>query len=529
MIDGNSEELVSENGIKNYVDTTSSGGGGGVTDHGALTGLGDDDHTQYLLADGTRSITSNWDVDGNKSLVIDTVNHRIGIGTNTPTRGIKIESTDFHNAGMDLVRNTVGAGCSTIDLIHHRDGAKVENGDYLGALRGLGFDGSSNIITSMIGFIVDGDTGAGDMPSKITFSTAADGSSTSTERMVIKSDGSVGIGDSNPSDELSVTGRGSFTADNDQLKIIDPNNSDKTYSISSDNGGFQINEVGVASRVVLDSSGNMGINELSPAAKLDVNGDVILQNGTSINEFSTDGTLAGNSDDAVPTEKAVKTYVDNNSGVTDHGALTGLSDDDHTQYHNDTRGDARYYTQSQVDSSLDGKADSSHTHTESDITDLSHDAVKIQSRDVDSAAPADGQALAWDSATNKWTPSTVGVTADDSVEWKKQQYFDSVSLTASGTSVAWDLESAQFASLTLSGDYTLSNPTNAPASGRGRYTLIVKQDGTGGHTLAFGSGYKFAGGVAPTITTSGNAVDIITFIYDDVSSAMYGTAQQNFF
>lgn len=30
------------------------------------------------------------------------------------------------------------------------------------------------------------------------------------------------------------------------------------------------------------------------------------------------------------------------SGVTDHGALTGLGDDDHTQYHNDARGDARY-------------------------------------------------------------------------------------------------------------------------------------------------------------------------------------------
>lgn len=28
--------------------------------------------------------------------------------------------------------------------------------------------------------------------------------------------------------------------------------------------------------------------------------------------------------------------------VTDHGALSGLDDDDHTQYHNDTRGDARY-------------------------------------------------------------------------------------------------------------------------------------------------------------------------------------------
>ena len=30
------------------------------------------------------------------------------------------------------------------------------------------------------------------------------------------------------------------------------------------------------------------------------------------------------------------------SDVVDHGALTGLTDDDHTQYHNDARGDARY-------------------------------------------------------------------------------------------------------------------------------------------------------------------------------------------
>jgi hypothetical protein len=29
-------------------------------------------------------------------------------------------------------------------------------------------------------------------------------------------------------------------------------------------------------------------------------------------------------------------------GVTDHGALTGLADDDHLQYHNNARGDARY-------------------------------------------------------------------------------------------------------------------------------------------------------------------------------------------
>lgn len=43
-------------------------------------------------------------------------------------------------------------------------------------------------------------------------------------------------------------------------------------------------------------------------------GTLTLINGTGINEFSTDGTLGGNSDSATPTEKAVKTYVDANAG-----------------------------------------------------------------------------------------------------------------------------------------------------------------------------------------------------------------------
>lgn len=32
----------------------------GITDHGGLTGLGDDDHTQYLLEDGTRALSADW-------------------------------------------------------------------------------------------------------------------------------------------------------------------------------------------------------------------------------------------------------------------------------------------------------------------------------------------------------------------------------------------------------------------------------------------------------------------------------------
>jgi hypothetical protein len=45
------------------------------------------------------------------------------------------------------------------------------------------------------------------------------------------------------------------------------------------------------------------------------------------------------------------------SSVSDHGNLAGLADDDHLQYHNDTRGDARYYQQSEFINVSAGAAD----------------------------------------------------------------------------------------------------------------------------------------------------------------------------
>lgn len=47
-----------------------------------------------------------------------------------------------------------------------------------------------------------------------------------------------------------------------------------------------------------------------------------LSSGATINEISTDGTLSGDSDAAVPTEKAVKTYVDNASPDVSTETLT---------------------------------------------------------------------------------------------------------------------------------------------------------------------------------------------------------------
>jgi hypothetical protein len=50
-----------------------------------------------------------------------------------------------------------------------------------------------------------------------------------------------------------------------------------------------------------------------------------------------------------------RTNIGVTSGVSDHGALTGLADDDHTQYFNQTRGDARYPLASAMTTALAGK------------------------------------------------------------------------------------------------------------------------------------------------------------------------------
>ena len=88
---------------------------------------------------------------------------------------------------------------------------------------------------------------------------------------------------------------------------------------------------------------SVGIGTETPSQKLDVRGNSIIdgsltinqnlivsgnfQLGTlSVNEFSSDGNLADNSNLAVPTEQAVKTYVDNN--LDRKAALNGAADED---------------------------------------------------------------------------------------------------------------------------------------------------------------------------------------------------------
>jgi hypothetical protein len=76
------------------------------------------------------------------------------------------------------------------------------------------------------------------------------------------------------------------------------------------------------------------------------------------------------------TQAALDLKADASAIVTDHGALSGLADDDHSQYLNNTRGDARYYTQSQSDANFEPKNTNIQSHISS--TSNPHSVTKAQ-------------------------------------------------------------------------------------------------------------------------------------------------------
>ena len=102
--------------------------------------------------------------------------------------------------------------------------------------------------------------------------------------------------------------------------------------------------------------------------------------------------------------------------------------------------------------------------------------------------------------------------------------FAASTLVEGTSTIDWDLSANQVARITLTGNRTLSNPTNKVEGNV--YILTVKQDGTGGRTLSFSSDYKFAGGSAPSITTTANKADVLTFVCEGTN--LLGVASQSF-
>ncbi len=85
-----------------------------------------------------------------------------------------------------------------------------------------------------------------------------------------------------------------------------------------------------------------------------------------------------------------------------------------------------------------------------------------------------------------------------------------------GASIAWDMSTGFDYVVTLGGNRAFANPTNTKVGQKGR--LIIQQDATGSRTATWGANYKFSNGLAPTLSTAANAVDLF---YYDVRSSTY--------
>jgi hypothetical protein len=91
-----------------------------------------------------------------------------------------------------------------------------------------------------------------------------------------------------------------------------------------------------------------------------------------------------------------------------------------------------------------------------------------------------------------------------------------VTALTDGATITPDFALANNFSVTLGGNRTLANPTNLTVGQSG--VIKVTQDATGSRTLAYGTNWDFAGGTAPTLTTTANAVDILAYYVDGASN-----------
>lgn len=142
--------------------------------------------------------------------------------------------------------------------------------------------------------------------------TSGDKAWEKTGNNIYKNFGNVGIGTNSPTELLHI-----YDASKAAINLVVPSYSNQSQ-IEFKNGS----EIGAHSFFKL--SNELDIFKISLDSdigsatgyedKLSINnGGLALENGNRINEFSTDVTLGGNSNNAVPTEGAVKSYVDNHS------------------------------------------------------------------------------------------------------------------------------------------------------------------------------------------------------------------------
>jgi len=136
----------------------------------------------------------------------------VGIGTSSPTSILNVSVDGQPQVNIDSYDNTDG-NQAYINITKaagtEASPQNVADDEALGQIQWKGYNtgsGGGYDIGASIACAVDGTPGDGDLPSRLVFSTTADGAGAPTARMTILQSGNVGIGEVAPETQVEISG-----------------------------------------------------------------------------------------------------------------------------------------------------------------------------------------------------------------------------------------------------------------------------------------------------------------------------------
>ncbi len=111
---------------------------------------------------------------------------------------------------------------------------------------------------------------------------------------------------------------------------------------------------------------------------------------------------------------------------------------------------------------------------------------------------------------------------DQSQQFTATQGINSSVIPFSATPVV-NMNLSNSFSLLLTGNVTTLSVSNIR---QGYFSIIFTQDATGSRTVAYSNSFSFPGGIAPVLTTTPNAVDILSGVCD--GTKIHSVVNKNF-
>lgn len=259
-------------------------GTSGAISQSANTFSWDQNNTRLTVGGGSNTVTVGGAA---KNSVLSLSGTR---ASNEYELGIHKHSATL-NPGMYLLRSRGSESAPTI----------VSNGDLLGVMDGLGFDGTDFEIGAQIDYVVDGTPGSNDMPGAILFKTTPDGSATPATAATISNDKTLtlygALDTALTTSGVVLTGSSGIITSRSQLQLV---NGGTNTNIVASQGGIAYGTASGISLTVAGSSGQFlksngtGVpNFAAITLSGDVSGILPLANGgTNANITASHGGMA---------------------------------------------------------------------------------------------------------------------------------------------------------------------------------------------------------------------------------------------